>query len=307
MRVGFIGVGAMGSRMAGRLLAAHHEVVVYDRTQESTLPLQQRGAKVAATSRQLAAGVDMVFSSLTNDAALEQVMYGPDGVLTGARAGATVVDMSTVSPRTSRRLHEAGRNKGVSVLDAPVSGSTLQAEQGQLVIFVGGEEDVYQKCQPILAVLGSKTFYLGPSGAGTTMKLCVNTLLGLGVQALAEAIALGLKAGLPRERFLQILGETAVVSPSQKSKLENARKDEYPAAFPLRLMFKDFGLILETAMELSVPMPATAAAVQVAAAEHARQLAAHSDEDFSVVVRAMEQLAGVGEAWSTPLHTQTEP
>src|SRR2546427_4146404 len=140
MRVGFIGVGAMGSRMAGRLLAAHHEVVVYDRTQESTLPLQQRGAKVAATSRQLAAGVDMVFSSVTNDAALEQVMYGPDGVLAGARAGATVVDMSTVSPLTSRRLHEAGRNKGVSVLDAPVSGSTVQAEQGQLVIFVGGEE-----------------------------------------------------------------------------------------------------------------------------------------------------------------------
>src|SRR3989441_4581835 len=129
----------------------------------------------------------------------------------------------------------------------------------------------------------------------------------LGVQALAEAIALGLKAGLPRERFLQVLNETAVVSPSQKSKLENVRKDEYPAAFALRLMSKDFGLILEMAMELSVPMPATAAAVQVATAEHARQLAAHSDEDFSVVVRAMERLAGVGEAWSTPLHTQTEP
>src|SRR2546430_2221179 len=223
-------------------------------------------------------------------------MYGPDGVLAGARAGATLVDMSTVSPLTSRRLHEAGRNKGVSVLEAPVSGSTLEAEQGQLVIFVGGEEDVYQKCQPILAVLGSKTFYLGPSGAGATMKLCVNTLLGLGVQALAEAIALGLKAGLPRARFLQVLGETAVVSPSQKAKLENARNDEYPPAFALRLMFKDFGLIVDTAMEWSVPMPATAAAVQVAAAEHARQLAAHTDEDFSVIIRAMERLAGV--AWS---------
>ncbi len=204
MRVGFIGVGAMGSRMAGRLLAAHHEVVVYDRTRESTRPLEQRGASVAATSRQLAAGVDMVFSSVTNDAALEQVMFGPDGVLAGARAGATVVDMSTVSPRTSRRLHEAARSKGVSVLDAPVSGSTVQAEQGQLVIFVGGEEDVYGKFQPILAVLGNKTFYLGPSGAGTTMKLCVNTLLGLGIQALAEAIALGEKGGLPRERLRRV-------------------------------------------------------------------------------------------------------
>jgi len=293
MRVGFIGLGAMGSRMASRLVAAHHDVVVYNRTPERARPLEQRGAKVAATPKQLAAGTDIVFSSVANDAALEQVMFGPDGALAGARAGTIVVEMSTVNPRASRRLHEAARSKGVAVLDAPVSGSTVQAEQGQLVIFVGGEEDVYQKCQPILAVLGSKTFYLGPSGAGATMKLCVNTLLGLGVQALAEAIALGVKAGLPRERFLQVLGETAVVSPSQKSKLENARKDDYPAAFALRLMFKDFGLIVETAMEWSVPMPATAAAVQVAAAEHARQSAAHSDEDFSVVIRAMEQLAGV--------------
>jgi len=279
--------------MASRLLAAHHDVVVYNRTPERTRPLEQGGAKVAPTAKQLAAGVDIVCSSVANDAALEQVMFGPDGALAGARSGAIVIEMSTVNPRTARRLHEAARSTSVAVIDAPVSGSTVQAEQGQLVIFVGGEEDVYQKCQPILAALGNKTFYLGPSGAGTTMKLCVNTLLGLGVQALAEAIALGEKAGLPRERFLEVLGETAVVSPSQKSKLENARKDEYPAAFPLRLMFKDFGLILETAMELSVPMPATAAAVQVAAAEHARQLAAHSDEDFSVVVRAMERLAGV--------------
>lgn len=293
MRVGFIGLGAMGSRMAGRLLAAHLDVVVYNRTPERTRPLEQRGAQVRATARQLAADVDLVCSSVADDAALEQVMFGPDGALAGARAGTSVIEMSTVNPRTSRRVHDAARSTGVSVLDAPVSGSTVQAAEGQLVIFVGGEEDVYQKCQPILTVLGSKTFYLGPSGAGATMKLCVNTLLGLGVQALAEAIALGVKAGLPRERFLQVLGETAVVSPSQKAKLENARKDEYRPAFALRLMFKDFGLIVATAMELSVPMPATAAAVQVAAAEYARQAAAHSDEDFSVVVRAMERLAGV--------------
>jgi 3-hydroxyisobutyrate dehydrogenase-like beta-hydroxyacid dehydrogenase len=152
---------------------------------------------------------------------------------------------------------------------------------------------VYQKCQPIFGELASKTFYLGPSGAGATMKLCVNTLLGLGVQALAEAVALGVKAGLPRERFLQVLGETAVVSPSQKSKLDNVRKDDYPAAFALRLMFKDLRLIAELAADLSVPMPAAAAAVQVAATEHAHQLAAHTDEDFSVVVRTMERLAGI--------------
>jgi 3-hydroxyisobutyrate dehydrogenase-like beta-hydroxyacid dehydrogenase len=291
--IGFIGQGAMGSRMAARLVAAGHDLVVFDRLREATRPLEERGATLAVSAKQLAAGVDVVFSSVTDDAALEQVMLRSDGALAGARPGTIVIDMSTVSPRMSRRLHEAARAKGVAVLDAPVSGSTPQAEQGQLVIFVGGEEAVYQKCQPLLAVLGSKTLYMGPGGSGTTMKLCANTLLGLGVQALAEAFALGEKGGLSRERLAQVLSETAVVSPSQKSKLENARKNEYPAAFPLRLMFKDFGLIAETAMELSVPMPATAAAVQVAAAEHARQLAAHTDEDFSVVVRAMERLAGV--------------
>jgi len=291
--IGFIGQGAMGSRMAARLVAAGHDMVVYDRFREATRALEQRGATVAASAKQLAAGADIVFSSVTDDAALEQVMFASDGALAGVRPGTILIDMSTVSPRMSRRLHEAARAKGVAVLDAPVSGSTPQAEQGQLVIFVGGEEDVYQKCQPILAVLGSKTLYMGPGGSGTTMKLCANTLLGLGVQALAEAFALGEKGGLSRERLVEAFGETAVVSPSQKSKLENARTDKYPAAFPLRLMFKDFGLIAETAMELSVPMPATAAAAQVAAAEHARQLAAHSDDDFSVVIRAMERMAAV--------------
>ena len=283
----------MGSRMAGRLLSAKNEVVVYNRTRARAEPLAQGGATIAQSPRELAAEVDVIFSSVANDAALDSVMYGADGVLSGAKSGATIIEMSTVNPGTSRRLHESAARTGVFVLDAPVSGSTVTAEQGQLVIFVGGEEDVYERCRPLLAVLGAKNFYLGASGSGATMKLCVNAMLGLGVQALAESIALGVKAGLPRERFLQVLSETAVVSPSQKAKIENARKNEYPAAFALSLMFKDFGLILDTAESLSVPMPATAAAVQVAAAENARQTAAHSDEDFSVVVRAMERAAGI--------------
>jgi 3-hydroxyisobutyrate dehydrogenase len=292
LHVGFIGTGAMGSRMAHRLLAAHYDLTVYDRTCEHTRPLQQRGAKVATTSRGLATEVDVVLSCVPNDAALEDVMFGPDSALTAARPGTTFIEMSTVSPSTSKRVYETAIATGVSVLDAPVSGSTLQAEQGQLVIFVGGEEEVYSKCKPILEMLGKEAFYMGPSGSGATMKLCVNTLLGLGVQALAEAITLGEKAGLPHERFLQVLSETYVVSPSQRSKLENARKGEYPAAFPLRLMFKDFALILRQAMELSVPMPITAVAAQVCAAEHARQDAAHRDEDFSAVIRTVQQLAG---------------
>ena len=294
LRLGFIGMGAMGSRMANRLLAAHYDLMVCNRTRERTRPLQQRGAKVTTTPKGLAAAVDVVLSCVANDAALEDVMFGPDGALQAARPGTIFIEMSTVSPRTSNRLYETAVATGGSVLDAPVSGSTLQAEQGQLVIFVGGKEEVYNECKPILDVLGKESCYMGPSGSGATMKLCVNTLLGLGVQALAEAITLGERAGLPRDRFLQVLGETYVLSPSQKSKLENARKGEYPTAFPLQLMFKDFGLILQLATELSVPMPIAAAAAQVCAAEHARQGAAHDDEDFSAVIRTMQQMAGAG-------------
>ena len=292
-RLGFIGIGGMGSSMAGRLLAAGYDLTVYNRNRERVRPLEQRGAKVAPTPGQLAGGSDIVLSSVADDAAVESVMVGPDGALAAARPGTVFIEMSTVSPGTSRRLYESARRKGVSVLDAPVSGSTPQAEQGQLVIFVGGEEAVYDRCRPILGVLGKASFYMGPSGSGATMKLCVNALLGLGMQALAEAVALGLKGGLERDRFLEVLGGTSVLSPSQKSKLENARTGTYPATFPLRLMVKDFGLILDRSRELSVPMPATAAAQQVCIAENARQSVAGRDEDFSSVIRSMEQSAGV--------------
>jgi 3-hydroxyisobutyrate dehydrogenase-like beta-hydroxyacid dehydrogenase len=293
LRLGFIGMGSMGSRMASRLLAAGYDLTVYNRQRERTRSLEQRGARVAITLRDLAASADIVLSCVADDEAVEAVMNGPDGALTAARPGTIIIEMSTVSPATSRRLHEMALRKQVFVLDAPVSSSTPQAGQGQLVIFVGGEQPVYDRCRSILGILGRDSFYLGPTGSGATMKLCVNTLLGLGIQAVAEAIALGLKSGLQRERFLTALGDTAVLSPSQKSKLENVRKGEYPATFPLRLMLKDFGLISRNAMELSVPMPSVAAAQQVGMAEHNRQSTDGGDEDFSSVIRAMEQAAGV--------------
>src|SRR6267142_1186790 len=124
--------------------------------------------------------------------------------------------MSTVSSHASARLHEAAETRALDVLDAPVSGSTPQAQEGQLVILVGGKEDVYRTCLPILVVLGKESFYMGPAGSGTAMKLCLNTLLGVGIQALAEAIALGLRSGLGHDRLLQMLGQTTVLSPSQK-------------------------------------------------------------------------------------------
>jgi 3-hydroxyisobutyrate dehydrogenase-like beta-hydroxyacid dehydrogenase len=188
-------------------------------------------------------------------------------------------------------MHDLAHQGGVFVLDAPVSGTTTVAEQGELVIFVGGDEAAYDRCLPVLQVLARAAHYMGPAGSGATMKLCANTLLGLGMQALAEAVAFGLKAGLQRERLLEVLAATAVVSPSQKSKLGNVLNEAYPPAFPLRLMLKDYRLILDTAMGLPAAMPATAAAEQVSAAEFARQSAAGRDEDFSSVVRTMERVS----------------
>jgi 3-hydroxyisobutyrate dehydrogenase-like beta-hydroxyacid dehydrogenase len=257
--------------MAARLLAAGYDVTIYNRHRERTRSLEDHGAKVATAPRELAAHADIVLSSLADDAAVETMMLSPGGALAGARPGTVLIEMSTVSPSFSRNLHDSAREKRVSVLDAPVSGTTTVAEKGELVIFVGGDKVAYERCLPVLQVLARETHYMGPAGSGATMKLCANTLLGLGMQALAEAVAFGLKAGLQRGRLLDVLGATAVVSPSQKSKLANVLNEAYPPAFPLRLMVKDYRLIVDTAMSLRVVMPATAAARQVSAVEFARQ------------------------------------
>jgi 3-hydroxyisobutyrate dehydrogenase-like beta-hydroxyacid dehydrogenase len=287
--IGFIGLGLMGSRMATRLLEAGYPLTIYNRSHERTLPLAERGAKIARTPQELARMVDVVMLSLADDTALDETMRAPQGVLAGLHEGATVIDLSTVSPRISCELALEAKARGGTMLDTPVSGSTPQAEQGTLNILVGGDEDTYRRRESILAVLGQQRFYLGANGMGLVMKLTVNAMLGLGVQALAEAIALGEGAGLEKGRLLDVLGQMAVVSPAQKSKLENARNESYPPSFPLEHMDKDYGLIAELAMQAHVPLPASAAAHQMTKA--ARTLA--REEDFSAVIRLMEQLAGL--------------
>src|ERR1700730_9346170 len=247
--IGFIGLGGMGSRMASRLLQAGYHVTVYNRTKGRAEDLERVGATVAASPRSLSASADMVLSSVTDDNALEQVMFGDQGALEGARPSSVFIDLSTVLPRASVRLFEAGLARGVDVLDAPVSGSLPQAEQGQLILFVGGEQPVYERCQPLFGVLGKTALYMGPSGSGSTTKLSVNALLGIGMQALAEATVLAERGGLPRGRLLAALAETSVLSPSQRSKFDNILREQYPATFPLRLMFKDLSLILQWALE----------------------------------------------------------
>jgi 3-hydroxyisobutyrate dehydrogenase len=287
--IGFIGLGHMGSHMATRLLDAGYPLTVYDRTREKTLPFKERGATVVLTPRDVAAGSEITMSCVTNDTALEEVMFGREGALAVARPGATYIDLSTVSPMESRRIYNAAKEKRAEMIDAAVSGSVPQVEAGDLVIFVGGDQQVYEECLPILQVLGHKTFYMGASGMGTTMKLVVNTLLGLAMQALAEAFSLGEKAGLDKKQLIEVLGQTTVLSPSVRSKLENVEKEVYPVNFALDLMYKDFSLILQESHARSVPMPATAAAHQMFAAASAENVKG----DFSAIVHFMETLSGI--------------
>jgi 3-hydroxyisobutyrate dehydrogenase-like beta-hydroxyacid dehydrogenase len=286
--IGFIGMGHMGTPMTRRLLDAGYRLTVHDRIEERARKAELSGATVARTPKEIAAKSEVVMISVTNDAVQQEAMFGPDGALAGVHGGSMMIDLSTVSPDTSRRLHQAAMEKGVPMIDAAVSGSVPQVEQGSLVIFVGGEQKTFQQCKPILDVLGTSSFYMGASGMGTTMKLVVNTLLGLGMQALAEAIALGEKAGLEKGLLLDVLGQTAVLSPGQKSKLDNVRREQYPTNFALSLMHKDFSLVLRQAYDLSVSMPATAAAQQMSTAAVAKGM----DADFSIMIKFMEELAG---------------
>ncbi len=288
-RIGFIGLGHMGSHMVPRLLNAGYAMTLYDRTKEKAQQVAQQRATVVDTPKDLATSCEIVISCVTNDDALEDVMFGSDGALAGGHDGSIYIDMSTVSPHASRKMYNAAQEKGFPMLDAAMSGSVPQVEQGSLVLFVGGDQQIYQQCQPILQVFSKQIFYMGSSGMGTTMKLVVNTLLGLGMQALAEAIALGQKVGLGKEQLLDVLGQTAVVTPGMKGKLENVKREEYPINFALSLMHKDFSLILNEAYEQSVSMPATAAAQQM----YSAALATGMDEDISAIIKYMEESAGL--------------
>ena len=287
--IGFIGLGAMGQRMARRLLSSGFTLIAYDHTRSKTTALAADGAISVPSLRQLAMKSEVVISCLPNDEAVLSVYQGPEGVLACASPGSVVIEMSTVSPDTSRTLHRLGRERGIELLDVAISGSTPAAEQGALTLLGGGDANVFEACQPIFSALAKQYFHLGPSGSGTTMKLVVNALLGVSMQAIAEAVAFGEKAGLNRELLLEVLAKTAVVSAAHQNKLLRAERDDYSPQFPLRLMQKDFRLILEKAAELGVPMPATATAHQINAA----RTAANGEEDFSSVISEMEHLARI--------------
>jgi len=216
MTLGFVGLGAMGSRMARRLLDAGHAVVGYNRTAAKAASLVATGMTLATAPRQVAEAADIVFSMVTNTEALEAIARGPEGVLAGLRAGATWVEMSTVSPSATRRLAEAVAARGAMLIDAPVSGSAVTVEQGQLSFMVGGDAAALERVRPYLLAIGPTVTHVGPLGLAATMKIATN--LGLAVQMLAfsEAVLLAEKAGISRERAVETLLKSVVASPMLK-------------------------------------------------------------------------------------------
>jgi 3-hydroxyisobutyrate dehydrogenase-like beta-hydroxyacid dehydrogenase len=286
-KLGFIGIGSMGRLIARRLLESGYNLIAYNRDRTKAEALVGHGAIVAKSIAELASNTNVILSCLANDDAVRSVYAGPEGVFANVCAGSVVIEMSTVNPETSRELYKLGAARAVSVLDVPISGSTAAAEQGTLTLFGGGERKIFDDAEPIFRAVARQYFYLGPSGSGTTMKLVANTLLGVGMQAIAEAVVLGEKAGLDRDRLFDVLSHTAVIAPAHAGKLAKAVRNDYAPQFAIRLMNKDFGLILEAAARMQVPMPVTAAAFQINAIE----AASNNEKDFSAVIREMENLA----------------
>ncbi len=288
-KLGFIGIGAMGSRMAGRLLKHGFQMTVFDRNAAKAQALVESGGIVAPSIAELASDADVVLSSLPNDDVVHSVYTGPKGVLENIRRGSMIIEMSTVRPETSRELYRLGSTRDVTVLDVRFLAALRRPEQGSLTLLCGGEED---SAKAIFTAIGRQHFYLGPSGSGNTMKLVVNTLLGVGMQAIAEAVVFGEKSGLDRLRLLDVLSKTAVIAPAHVGKLTKAREHDYRPEFAIGLMNKDFRLILDTAATVRAPMPTTAAAFPINNAEFAD----HPDYDFCAVIDRMEDLANVNAA-----------
>ena len=289
-RLGFVGIGYMGRPIARRLLEAGFKLTAYDQDQSKAEELTRYGGTVAQSVSELSTSCNVVLSCLPSDEAVLGIYGGPDGVFATARRGSLVIDLSTVYPETSRQLSRLGSEHGVEVLDVTISGSTPAAENGLLALFGGGNKECFDAAESIFRVIAHKYFYLGPSGSGATMKLVVNSLLGIGMQAIAEAVALGEKAGLDRKRLLDVLSQTAVVAPAHAGKLQRAMKGDYSPQFPIRLMNKDFGLILNLAASVGARMPAADAAFEI----NARQSDEGAEQDFSAVILQMEKHAHLG-------------
>jgi 3-hydroxyisobutyrate dehydrogenase-like beta-hydroxyacid dehydrogenase len=293
MRIGFIGLGNMGGPMALNLIKAGHALVVHDVRREAAAPHLERGAKWADSPRAAARESELILTSLPGPKEVEAVALGPDGIIHGAVAGTVYADLSTGSPTVMRKLHAAFKEKGVHVLDAPVSGGVWGAQRGSLQVMVGGDESIYREVKAVLGAVGDKVGYMGPIGAGTIAKLVHNMISITTRTIVAEGFTLGVKAGVKPEALLEAIrgasfGQGLLLSQMIPNVVFKGDFDT--VRFALRLARKDIGLATELAREYDVPMPMAAVAEQIMMEGLAR---GWGDKDSTSPWLLQEEAAGV--------------
>ena len=289
-KLGFVGLGVMGSEMVLRLLSKGHTVTGYNRTSSKAERLVQKGMKWGDSPRAVAAAADVVFSMVTNSAALEAIVEGPEGILAGLTPGKFYVDISTVSPEYSRLVAAKVRAKGCDMVDAPVSGSVITLQEGKLSVMVGGSRETFEKLKPILLEIGPKVTLVGDNGLALVMKIATNLSLAVQMLAFSEGVLLAEKSGISREIAVEVLVNSAIASPMIKYRGPFVLRLPDEAWFHVNMMQKDMLLALELGRKLDVPMPSTAVTNEFLTAARGMGLV---KEDFAVVYDVLAQMSGV--------------
>src|SRR6201987_3055985 len=267
--LGFVGLGVMGGEMVLRLLNKGHTVTGYNRTRSKAEGLMQKGMKWVDSPRAVAAASDVIFSMVTNSAALEAIVEGPDGILAGLTPGKFYVDISTVSPEYSRAVAAKVRAKGSDMIDAPVSGSVITLQEGKLSVMVGGRKETFEKLKPILLDIGPKVTYVGDNGLALVMKIATNLSLAVQMLAFSEGVLLAEKSGIPREIAVDVITHSAVASPMVQYRGPMVLKMPDEAGFNVNMRQKDMLLAQELGRQVNVPLPTASAANEDLAAARA--------------------------------------
>jgi 3-hydroxyisobutyrate dehydrogenase len=288
--LGFVGLGVMGGEMVNRLLGKGHTVTGYNRTSTKAEWLVRRGMKWADSPRAVSAAADITFSMVTNSAALQAIVEGPDGVLSSLTAGKILVDMSTVSPEVSQSIAAKVRQKGSDMLDAPVSGSVITLQEGKLSVMVGGRAETFERVKAVLYDLGPKVTHVGDNGLALVMKIATNLSLAVQMLAFSEGVLLAEKSGIAREMAVDVLTHSAVASPMIQYRGPFVLKMPEEAWFNVNMMQKDMLLALELGRKVDVPMPTTAVSNEFLTAARGMGLV---EKDFAVVFDVLAQMSGV--------------
>jgi 3-hydroxyisobutyrate dehydrogenase-like beta-hydroxyacid dehydrogenase len=288
--LGFVGLGVMGSELVNRLLSKGHSVVGYNRTRSKAEWLVRKGMKWGDSPRAVAESADVIFSMVTNSAALAAITEGPEGILAGLTPGKIFADISTVSPAFSREVAAKVRAKGCDMVDCPVSGSVITLQEGKLSVMVGGRPETFERIKPILLDIGPKVTYVGDNGLALVMKIATNLSLAVQMLAFSEGVLVAEKSGIKREVAVDVLINSAVASPMIKYRGPFVLQLPPEAWFNVNMMQKDMLLALELGRQVDVPMPTAAISNEFLTAARAMGLV---EQDFAVVFDVLAHMSGV--------------